>query len=503
MKKLILTAVFASLTLTAGWAQDKAPKAGDLLIETKMLKAPDGADVPAELCRLTVPENRKNPDSRLIQIVFVRLKSQVQNPQAPLIYLAGGPGSSSTWMAENERFLSNWLPVLNISDVILLDQRATGKSRPKLVYQHDQPPFYNVFVDGSAARKRYSEIAGKAARHFREQGFDLNGYNSNESADDINDIRLALGLEKVSLYGFSYGTHLALATIRRHGQHLENVIAVGVEGLHQTHKLPLNMDTQFKKLSLMVAKDENVGKFVPDLVALTKRVFDKLDKEPMVVEIYDRASEKKIRIPVGKSGLQYILRRDIGDASDLPVFPKLIYSIDQNDPTLLTWFVQKRWGGQSSINLMGLLFDGASGASPERKKMIEMQAQRSMFGNVANFPWPEIDAATGVQDLGENYRAPLVSDVRTLFLTGTLDWNTPPYQAEQIRWGMTNATHLIVENAGHEQIYTQREVLQAMSRFLQGEDVSKVKVVLPPLKFVPIDRYDPEITHPCVEASRS
>jgi tetratricopeptide (TPR) repeat protein len=89
-----------------------------------------------------------------------------------------------------------------------------------------------------------------------------------------------------------------------------------------------------------------------------------------------------------------------------------------------------------------------------------------------------------------------VSDVRALFLTGTLDWNTPPYQAEMVRWGMPNAQHLIVENVGHEQIIPQREVQTAIIRFLQGEDVRDVKVIAPEIRFVPIDGFDPEVTHP-------
>lgn len=498
---LTLIALATFFLCKISYSQDANRKAGDLTTKTEIMKAADGTEIVADLHHLVVSENRTNPNSGLIEIAFARLKSKADNPKAPLIYLEGGPGSSASWMVGNPQALSQWLPVLDICDVIILDQRGTGRSKPNLVYRTKSPPPLSAFADEKVAKRVYAELTREAVAHFRSQGADLNGYNSNESADDLNDIRKALGLEKISLFGFSYGTHLALAAIRRHGEHLEKVIAVGVEGLHQTYKLPLDLDTQFRKLSLMVAKDERVGPFVPDLVTLAERVFAKLEKEPMVVEIFDRQSNQNIKVPVGKFGLQYILRRDIGDASDLPVFPKLLYSIDQGDPSVLRWFVQKRWT-LTAVNLMGLLVDGASGVSPKRRAMIEAQAKQSMFGNVANFPWPEIDEATGVQDLGEDYRAPLISNVRTLFLTGSLDWNTPPYQAEQIRWGMPNATHIVVENAGHEQIYTQPEAFQTMLRFLQGEDVSKAKVVLPPLRFVPIDSDDPEVTHPSVAASK-
>lgn len=469
-------------------------------IETRTLEV-GGTAIEADFGRLVVPENRADPDANRIELAFVRLRSTSPDPAAPLVYLAGGPGGSSTHFAEDPRGLAPWVEILKICDVVFLDQRATGRSTPSLRYQAQEPPPDDLFASESVAREYFLSVARAAAEHFRAEGVDLGGYNSNESADDINDLRLALGVEKVSLLGFSYGTHLALATIRRHGEHLENVVAIGVEGLDQTHKLPLNMDTQLGKLSIMVADDPRVGPYVPDMVALLQRVLDRLDREPMLVEIIDRRTDEPRQVRVGPFGLLFILRMDLGDASDLPVFPRLLYSIDQGDPSVLAWFVQKR-APSGGINLMTYLVDGASGASPLRWAMIEDQASRSMFGGIANLFWPEIDDATGVPDLGEAYRAPLVSDVRTLFLTGTLDWNTPPYQAEQIRWGMPNATHLIVENAGHEQILPQPEVQQAILRFLAGEDVRDTKVVLPTVEFVPIDGYDRRVSHPSVTLDR-
>ncbi len=88
--------------------------------------------------------------------------------------------------------------------------------------------------------------------------------------------------------------------------------------------------------------------------------------------------------------------------------------------------------------------------------------------------------------------------MRTLFLSGTLDWNTPPHQAEEVRWGFSNGTHLIVENAGHEQILPQPAIAKAILDFLRGRDVRNVKVVLPMMKFVPIEGGGSGPTHPAL-----
>ncbi len=60
--------------------------------------------IDAEFGKLTVPENRTNPNSRLIELTFVRFKSTSPNPGSPIIYLAGGPGGSGISAARGNRF---------------------------------------------------------------------------------------------------------------------------------------------------------------------------------------------------------------------------------------------------------------------------------------------------------------------------------------------------------------------------------------------------------------
>ena len=74
----------------------------------------------------------------------------------------------------------------------------------------------------------------------------------------------------------------------------------------------------------------------------------------------------------------------------------------------------------------------ASGATAARLRRIREEAGESLFADVANFPYPEVAAAWDPPDLGDAYRSPLVSDVRTLFVSGSLDWNTLPFQADEI-----------------------------------------------------------------------
>jgi pimeloyl-ACP methyl ester carboxylesterase len=477
---------------------DDLTQAGQVTLQPAEFVSESGVKVSAQIGRLAVPENRLKENSNVIELAFVKLQSTASRPGAPLVYLAGGPGGSCTWMPGEPSAVEKWLEVLEICDVVFLDQRGTGQSTPSLAWRGRGAVPADILVDPDVMRAHTFELHGQARDELLARGIDLEGYTTVQSADDLSDLRIALGAEKLSLMGFSYGSHLGLATIRRHGRHIENAILIGVEGPDHTYKLPLVMDVAFRRLADLVAQDEVVGPDVPDLVDLLDSVLFRLEEEPMVVELHDRRSNRDLEIPVGPEFLKAILRRDIGDAEDLPVFPRLLHSIDSGDPRILQWFVQKRIGGAFSVSGMSMMMDGSSGASNGRLALIEEQNSQSLFAEVVTFPYPDINEVWNPADVGGQFRSPLVSDVRTLFLTGSLDFNTPPHQAAEVRWGFANSTHLTVENAGHEQVLPHPKIRKAAADFLRGKDVSEVHATWPPLKFVPLEGFDPERTHPSV-----
>lgn len=464
--------------------------------EERPLQRADGTSVVAHYGRLSVPENRLRPESRTIEIGFVRLPAAPGATGPPLVYLTGGPGQSIVRSLTRPGAVDRWQPFLEVGDVILLDQRGTGVSDPHLGFAWREETPVNLFRSRDDAWGYVERIARAAAEHFRENGVDLDGYTTVQSADDIEALRQALAVEKLSLLGFSYGTHLALSAVRRHGDRLANVVLVGVEGPNHTYKLPSTADVQFAKLSLLARADPKIAADIPDLEQLLDRVLERLRSEPVTVPVRDPGSGETIDIPIGADGLLTILRRDLGDASDLPVFPRLLHSIDRGDLRLLEWFVRKRF--RFGASAMSAIMDAASGATAERLARIRAEAADSRFGDVGNFPFPEIAAIWSAPDLGDAYRAPLVSSVRTLFLSGTLDYNTPPFQAEEVRWGFPNSSHIVVENAGHEQILTHPSVRQAIVDFLRGESVDDVTAAWPPLRFVPLEGRDSEVSHPSV-----
>lgn len=455
----------------------------------------EGGEYRAEVGRLRVPENRARADSRSIELAFARLKCTAPEPKTTVVYLAGGPGDSATSLVEGP----GWEALLAVADLVLLDQRGTGRSKPALVFTPESVTQEGLFLDHQAMLDVSVAMAEEAAAHFRKEGVDLAGYTTVESARDVDALRAALGLERVTLMGHSYGTHLALEVVRSFGERVEGLILVGAAGMNDMHKLPAELDAHWRKLGALVAADPALGPAIPDLEGLLRGTLAKLAEEPLSVSVTDRQRGAQAEVPFGPAGLQLLLLRDMGDVEDIPVLPRLVYEVSRGEKRTLRWFVQKRYDQMGSVNAMTLVMRGASGATKERWERIEREAATSLFGKERVLPPPEVSRALGTPDLGDAFRAPVKSPVRALFVSGTLDGNTPPEQAEAVRAGFPNSAHVVVENGGHEDLLVMDEVRRLMARFLAGEKLADVRLSKPALRFVPLDGEPSAVTHPAVE----
>ncbi len=467
-------------------------------MEEKSFTSKSGTVVKGDVGKLMVSENRDNPYAEEIAIHFIRLKSTNPNPQAPIMYLEGGPGSSCTWQAENEHYLENWLSYLALGDVILVDQRGTGAGTERVLYLWKKDPPADILANYETLENHAKKVKQAALEAFNQRGVDLKGYTTLESAKDLDQLRKALSYEKISLLGFSYGTHLGQAYMKYFGDYVDQAVLAGVEGLNHTFKLPSAMDIHFRKLALMSNADNRVNKEVPDLLALYKKVIENLKKNPVEIEVISLLSGQPIPMKIGEFGLNLILFLDLGDASDLPVIPRLLYQIDQGDYSSLRWFIQKRMSFLYGTQGMATTMDPASGVTASRLSRIATEQKSTLFGKLYGFLQGS-DPAWPNPDLGEDFRAPLTSNIRTLFLSGTLDFNTPPYQAEEVKWGFSNSSHLIVNNAGHEQILNHPKATETIIRFLKRENVADVALSYPQLKFIPIKGNQKDLWHPSLD----
>ena len=463
-------------------------KSGDVTLEPYIFETQDGqTKVEAELGRLFVPENRSNPKSKLIELAFVRFKSTGKNPGTPILYLVGGPGASAIGQGRSVGF-PLYMALREAGDFILLDQRGTGMSKPnltcreKLSYPLDKP------LERAALLRLYLEQSKACAQYWRSQGVDLAGYNTNESADDVEALRKALGIPKLSIFGTSYGTHLSLATIRRHGENLNRVVIAGIEGPDHTYKLPSNVQGNLEQIAQIYKADANIGKAIPDFLGLMQTLLDRLEKQPLTVEVDDPETKQKVKITVGKFDLQFLIANLLpGRVSAMKRFAAVAVAMSKGD---FSFLAQLSLGARrdSIGSAMSFVMDCASGVSRKRWAQIKVEEKTRMVGSLIDFPFPEICEAWGRPDLGSTFRSPVRSNLPVLFISGTLDGRTPISNAEEIRKGFPNSVSLVVEQAGHvDASMFKPKTIEVMLGFLKGLPLSTTRVVSPPLEFPPLN----------------
>jgi pimeloyl-ACP methyl ester carboxylesterase len=139
-----------------------------------------------------VPEDRAEPDGRTIGLHVVVLPAQFEaTPSVAFAYLAGGPGNAATEEALAGKWQSSQLNTFR--DLLLVDQRGTGGSRP-----HDG---------------------------------DVTQYGTRMAMDDLDAVRAALGYQQLDVYGGSYGATAAQVYLKLHPSRVHTLILSGASAL--------------------------------------------------------------------------------------------------------------------------------------------------------------------------------------------------------------------------------------------------------------------------------
>lgn len=486
LSRSMLSFVFAAL-LTGVVRATQEPAAGPGAV--RIVRDARANEYDAIDGRVRVPENRAHPERRTIEIAYVRVHARASTGSArpPIVFLNGGPGQSSTQVADDPDSLDAWQPLLDQADVVFVDQRGVGRSTPSLGLAFDESLPERFFADRKVALDYFLDGQRRCEEHFTAQGIDLAAYNAFENADDIDALRAALGVERIDLVGYSYGTLLAQTVLRRHGEHVRRAVLVGTEGAEDWGSLPTLLQLQIQKISRLAAGDPGVNHAVPDFAAQLERVLTRLEREPLDVEVEDRRTGKLVTLPLGRFGLEFLLRIDLGDGNDIPLFPALVWTLEQGRSDVVRGLVDKRYNqlAQGASAMAGAM-RASYGPTPWLEARFDAEQDACILRDVCNYFDRDLKHVWSVPVLGAGFQEPFLCSVPTLFVSGTLDSNAPPYQAERIRYGFLESTHLVVDNAGHEDMLPDPGVREVMRRFFAGDDVRDARVALPRLRFVSI-----------------
>ncbi|MGE5177128.1 MAG: alpha/beta fold hydrolase [Hyphomicrobiales bacterium] len=468
---------------TASWPLDS------LAVSPYVIHALDGVDHEAELLRLGVPETHASPTGRHIVIALLRFRSTAVAPGPPIVFLPGGPGYPGSLLARAPFYVKLFERLRSQSDVLVLDQRGAGFSVPNLqcVTKGSLPP--DAFASGEKVTIALGTMLRPCVRLIRDDGVDVSAYNTRESAEDLEDLRRVLGADRLRLIGASYGTELALEYVRLHGDRVDRVVLAGTRGPDQAYQLPSTVDVQLRRFSTLVATDPDFGPTLPDFAGAVRHELETLRWRPASLVIRDAKSGKRVRVTVGDIGLQAIVAADMSDWVRGVFLPAMVASLARGDSALFTKRVEDLYNDQGGgISVMQVAVDCASGGSPERIAQVAREAKTSLLGNVRNVLMnPAFCDLVGGADLGPAFREPIESDVPALFLSGSNDGITPPFEAEAVAWGFPQGVHLVVRNGWHDTLPF-AAVQDAVADFFAGQDLRGRRLEIPEPRFASVER---------------
>ncbi|MGY4398087.1 pimeloyl-ACP methyl ester carboxylesterase [Sphingomonas sp. UYAg733] len=436
-----------------------------------------GAETDAERGFLEVPEDRRDPGSRKIRLGYVRFASTAARPGPPIVYLAGGPGGEATGAATGPRF-PIFMALRAVADVIAFDQRGTGLSStiPERPASTRPPP---VFTQAGLTSHFREEFQSGWAEWTRA-GVAMKGYNTEQSADDIDALRRHLGAEKIDLWGTSYGSHLALSVLKRHGDRVNRVALSSLEGQDQTVKRPARIDAYLRQVDAVLGADPAARAAVPDLLALMRRVHARMEAQPVVTKVTLKGAPAEIRM--GGFGVQMLASGLIANPGTLAMLPGLYLALEAGQTAMLAPFLGDV-ADLLSMRGMPEAMDLASGISPRRLALVRSEARTAVLGETLNFPMPQLLGAVPGVDLGEGFRAPIRIDQPALLVAGSLDGRTPLAEQDEVAAQFQQKSRVIVENAGHNVFEAHPDVQALLVQFFRGEAVADTRLNLPPPKF--------------------
>jgi pimeloyl-ACP methyl ester carboxylesterase len=411
--------------------------------------------------QLTVPENRRQPNGRTITLSVAILPAKSPNPKPdPILWIAGGPGDDA--LTEISYALAGDLN--RDRDVIFMSQRGTLTARPSLTCPEvdrvgaetlDKP--YNSPETGLA----FARATADCRRRVEALGADLTAYNTLESSDDLEDLRLALGIQQWNVFGISYGTDHALTYMRLHPR---GIRSVGIDGIFPP---PLaggvsawtaageGINAIFRACDAQPRCRERYG----DIGATFRALVQRFEANPQTVTVRVLGVPEPVNVMIsGGMLLQWTVSPGTHTAADVPM---AIDALAHGDATHIatTWAAPRLDPAGVGVLANGLFYGVSCGewVPYESEQSVVAAGQRafptfplSIHRNAPNLQFmrsncdvwdvPPIEPA--IRDVTE-------SSIPTLVISAQYDGQTPSSFGPLVARTLSNSTVVEIPNVAH------------------------------------------------------
>ncbi len=395
------------------------------------------------------------PTSRL---AFVVIHANEPRPDAlPLLYLIGGPGSAAiipyVLGLEGPGLASG-------RDVVVFDQRGTGRSGPELC-----PDLARAEVRIAAADlEREDGIAAlidaerACLAELAREGHRPADYDIDANVADIEDLRRALGYERWHVYGVSFGGALAQRLMLDHPRTVASAVLVSpvpVDWSNFDETVPLAaavLDSVYGGCT----RDPHCAEAFPlGQRELVRTHADLLDR-PWTVEV-DSARVGSSTFTVNAPDLMAIAGSFMYNDTELRFLPTILHAFAERDAAAARQAIERVFGGREDVT-----GDAAASMVPQLSVWCRDavdEGSRERFDRAAA-PFPEAlrDVWYVYLDVCEHWpvepgpsehRRPLESDVPVLIVSGGLDSIVAAASGTAMLAGLSNGRQVVFPRSAH------------------------------------------------------
>jgi pimeloyl-ACP methyl ester carboxylesterase len=400
--------------------------------------------IPAECGVVTAFENRTAHHGRTLGIHFMVIRGERQPAREALFMFAGGPGQGSIATYAT----AGWSrPVRATSDIVLVDQRGTGRSHPlncDVTAATDPAGTFGQMYPAEWVRRCRGTLSADA---------DLTQYTTDAAVQDVEDVRAALGYDKISLYGGSYGTRMAQAYMRRYPGRVKAAVIDGVVPFD--NKLPLTYAASAQQaLDRVVAAcsaTPTCAHAHPILREDFQSLLHRFDPGPVRTTV-SLSGGTLVPVTMSRGDFGYAVRGLLYDPAAHRTLPETIGRAATSGD--FSEFAQAYWQRQVAfshdfaygLHLSVLCAEDVAFVSDAD---VTAATADTFLGRYVIDEYRRACALWPRGRIADDSRTPLTVPVPTLLVSGYFDPATPPQFAEQIARSLPLARLIVAPTGAH------------------------------------------------------
>ena len=398
--------------------------------------------------RYEVFENRKTRTGRRLSLRIVVVPALAAHPAPdPVFYFMGGPGGSAVEVVQRagKSFLAG---LRSERDLVFVDQRGTGDSNRLACDLHGEHTDMASYFGDAFPSDRV-----RACRAELEKVADLKLYSTPIAMEDIDEVRAALGYDKINLYGGSYGSTAALVYLRQYPQHVRSVTVMGVAPPDMKLPLPFGKGVQnaLERVFADCAADEACHKDFSTPMADLETAAKRLDKAPVTFTAVNPVTRQPETITLNRESFGEAIRVMLYIPAFSSWLPILLHQAAQGEFGLFATIAFQNMRLLETQISRGMHLSVVCGE--DLPFISDVEAERELGGTFyGSYRFRVYRRACGLwprADVPSSFTAPVVSDVPILLLSGDADPVTPPWLATTATKKFTNGRQIIIPHTGH------------------------------------------------------